>query len=390
MSLITRISDSVDDFTSSSRLALFGRQLGVQQQLRHAEDAVHRRADFVAHVGQELALGPVGRLGRLLGPLEVLGRVQPIGDVADEGAEGGFVAVTNGGDGQFDGDLLAVATEGLDLDPVVDDFRDAGRLVAAEARFVGLAEGFGDDGLRHQPPDRLRRRVAEHPLGLRIPVGDAAVRAHADDSVERGLHDGVALFAGGLHFVGAFLQGGGPLGDRLFDRGVRLFEPGLAFGDDPHLAAAANARIDEEDVEKRDPAGVLQPPPFGACHETVNRFGPVKPAEEMVGRYHDGSRHHHPPIAIEAQEGQRAEDVEVRLEAAAAQVNQQCGRQHLGDGDHVPREHGAGPIEGQPQGQRKDCAPISEAAQTCACVRLSAPAQVSGEIHRAIARPATH
>ena len=38
-------------------------QLGVQQQPGHADDAVHGRADLVAHVGQELALGDVGRLG---------------------------------------------------------------------------------------------------------------------------------------------------------------------------------------------------------------------------------------------------------------------------------------------------------------------------------------
>ena len=40
--------------------------------VRHADDAVHRRADLVAHVGEELALGAVRRLGRLLGALEPL------------------------------------------------------------------------------------------------------------------------------------------------------------------------------------------------------------------------------------------------------------------------------------------------------------------------------
>ena len=46
--------------------ALFGRELRFQQQFRHAQNAVHGRADFVAHVGQELALGRVGLFGRLL------------------------------------------------------------------------------------------------------------------------------------------------------------------------------------------------------------------------------------------------------------------------------------------------------------------------------------
>ena len=42
------------------------------QQLGEAEDAVERRADFVAHVGEELALGAVGRLGELLGAVQFL------------------------------------------------------------------------------------------------------------------------------------------------------------------------------------------------------------------------------------------------------------------------------------------------------------------------------
>jgi len=37
------------------------------QHMDHAQDAVHRRADLVAHVGQEGALGMVGGFGRDLG-----------------------------------------------------------------------------------------------------------------------------------------------------------------------------------------------------------------------------------------------------------------------------------------------------------------------------------
>jgi hypothetical protein len=42
-------------------------QLGRLQQLGHADDAVHRRADLVAHARQKLALGAAGALRRLLG-----------------------------------------------------------------------------------------------------------------------------------------------------------------------------------------------------------------------------------------------------------------------------------------------------------------------------------
>ena len=39
-------------------IALVGRKLGLEQQARHGDDAVHRRANLVAHVGQEFQLRP--------------------------------------------------------------------------------------------------------------------------------------------------------------------------------------------------------------------------------------------------------------------------------------------------------------------------------------------
>jgi hypothetical protein len=44
-------------------LALAAVEVGVEQQRRHPEHAVHRRAHLVADVGQELAAGAAGRLG---------------------------------------------------------------------------------------------------------------------------------------------------------------------------------------------------------------------------------------------------------------------------------------------------------------------------------------
>ena len=38
------------------------RQFSRGEKLRHHEHAVHRRANFVAHVGQERALGPISRV----------------------------------------------------------------------------------------------------------------------------------------------------------------------------------------------------------------------------------------------------------------------------------------------------------------------------------------
>ena len=43
------------------------RELGRLQQFRHAHDAVHRRADFVAHSREKLALRAAGPLRSLFG-----------------------------------------------------------------------------------------------------------------------------------------------------------------------------------------------------------------------------------------------------------------------------------------------------------------------------------
>jgi hypothetical protein len=41
---------------------------GAVQQVGEADDGIHRRADLVAHVGQEGALGLVGGFGRAVAP----------------------------------------------------------------------------------------------------------------------------------------------------------------------------------------------------------------------------------------------------------------------------------------------------------------------------------
>jgi hypothetical protein len=57
MSLMMLISASADV------CALFRGELGVHEQFRRADDAVHGGADLVAHVGQKLALEAAGLFG---------------------------------------------------------------------------------------------------------------------------------------------------------------------------------------------------------------------------------------------------------------------------------------------------------------------------------------
>ncbi len=69
------IQDVVDDLQQRSRgmrdglrqVPLPRSQFGRLQQLRHAHDAVHRRADFVAHAREKFALGAAGAFRRLFG-----------------------------------------------------------------------------------------------------------------------------------------------------------------------------------------------------------------------------------------------------------------------------------------------------------------------------------
>ena len=53
------------------------------QQLGEAQDGVHRGADLVAHIGQEIALGLVGRLGLLLGAQQLDLLLFELGDIVE-------------------------------------------------------------------------------------------------------------------------------------------------------------------------------------------------------------------------------------------------------------------------------------------------------------------
>ena len=54
-------------FHDAQVFALFVIELCFERQVRHADDRVHRRADLMTHVGEEVALGPVRVFGDLLG-----------------------------------------------------------------------------------------------------------------------------------------------------------------------------------------------------------------------------------------------------------------------------------------------------------------------------------
>src|SRR5262249_16389448 len=63
-------------------------QLRAQRQLRHPDDAVHRSADLVAHVGEELALRAVGSFCCFLSLLDLDFSPFPLDELTDLAADG--------------------------------------------------------------------------------------------------------------------------------------------------------------------------------------------------------------------------------------------------------------------------------------------------------------
>ena len=208
---------------------LFGRERRVEQQRRHAEHAVHRRADLVAHAGEELALGPRRRFRRVA-RLAQLGLVaQPRRHVGDE-TRG---AAVEGEDPDLENPGRPV---GVELDLVRRVGRGAlaaggapGRQRGPERR-QGLAERpVEDGGLRHA--GRPHRRV--------VPGFDAAVRpCHEHAFVDGGDDAAQAL----LRELRA-LQHGGPA-DHPYQQ-----EPNPH--DHAEAAGEANERAPRDRVERR-------------------------------------------------------------------------------------------------------------------------------------------
>ena len=104
----------------------------LQREVAHADDRVHRRADLVRHVGEELALGEVGGLGRFAGGLQLHLVLLDLGNVLQQPERAGNVSLLVAED---DADLLDVPDFAVLAEhPVLDDMR-------APAHDVGVGIG---------------------------------------------------------------------------------------------------------------------------------------------------------------------------------------------------------------------------------------------------------
>src|SRR6185369_1211276 len=175
-----QVEDGVDDFQQVlpggvdlvQLLRLLWADPGPAHQVGHAENAVHRRPDFVAHVGDEGALGDVGGFRGILGLLQ-FGRaflnqrfqVMPVA-------------------GEFGLDLLALADvaendDGTGRPALVIDLRY--RVLDGDGRAILAAEDIFDKVLRPAAAvRRIRQGPADRRVGLLGPVVGDGVEAGAD------------------------------------------------------------------------------------------------------------------------------------------------------------------------------------------------------------------
>ena len=196
-----------------------------------------------------------------------------------------------------------------------------------------------------QPAVQVRGERLGAALQHLVEIGRLGQR-QADRRGERGERPGVVLrLLPGSHF---------------------LFERRGAFRPLAHLRGAPQAGHDQKHVFEDDPGRVLYPAPLARDHHAVHRLRPEQAAQHVVERDHDRGRNQHAPVAIEREEGERSEDVEVRLDATAGQVDEQRAHQHLRDGDGVARRQ-LDRTQASPRsaGKMLTVPPSTTAAHTC-------------------------
>ena len=224
--VVRRLADPVQT------LALRRRGLVLAQQVGHADHRVERRADLVAHVGQELALGLAGRVGLRAGCVRLSGA---LGHEAFELVAVGVELVAQA---PVLGHVLLHGKVALDMPPGVAQRRDHRLLdrLAAVAhavdelavpdfaaverggqRGIGLARGPARAQQGGCAPDHLGRGVAGVGQKGRVDVEDAVVQV-GDQGAVRALLDRGRQFA--QRVAGGLGPGAG--GQRLIAQGQGL------------------------------------------------------------------------------------------------------------------------------------------------------------------------
>ncbi|MGY3120706.1 hypothetical protein ACVWXQ_004643 [Bradyrhizobium sp. S3.14.4] len=139
-----------------------------------------------------------------------------LGDVLDEIVDDGAPAELERRARRLDQDLVAVPMQQRRFEPDADrrirQFRQKPHHALPEA----VAERLGDEEVDDVGAERLLARPSGEGLGLDTPFQDDAVRIGLNESVERGLDDGLGHLCAGLGLLGQLRGGAFVL--RRFDR----------------------------------------------------------------------------------------------------------------------------------------------------------------------------
>ncbi len=204
---------------------LLGGQRRVGEKVRHAEDAVERRADLVRHHRQEVGFGAVGRLGLVARLFQRALGVGAVGDVAADALH--FAA-----DIAAHGDLVpgdpARALRGRDL-------------LVVDARAVGQEAGLalGVDGERNRSSQQLGAVAAGQRAEGVVGVGDRAFGVAAHDHVALRLEEAPGAF---LRFADFPVAVGRLFEPRLEVAQLRLHLPDAGNQDTQGAAGGAEQR----------------------------------------------------------------------------------------------------------------------------------------------------
>ena len=177
-----------------------------QQRAGESDDRVEWRAQFVAHAGEEVVLGPAGLLELDVLLAQLLLDALAVGDVADGGGDDDALSAVDRRQRDLGRELGAVAATSGELHPSTHRARARVGDVPVTALGVQAADGLGDeqlDGLA----DQLVAGVAEQPLGLGVDEHDLPVGVDADDRVRRGFEQAAELRLGALA-IGDVAYGG--------------------------------------------------------------------------------------------------------------------------------------------------------------------------------------
>ncbi len=167
--------------------------VGQAENMRQADNGVHRGAQFVAHIGHEFVAAAIGLENQLFGALA-------LGNVARHLGNADYLAlgIADRRYGQRDVNQPAVARPAHGLEMV--DRHAAAHLGKDFVLLFHLVR-------RHDQPDVLADgffgRIAEQPGGGAVPRGDDPVEVLADDDIVRRIDDSGEVRP---HFCGIFAE----------------------------------------------------------------------------------------------------------------------------------------------------------------------------------------